>query len=243
MHTKPHNATSKCPHIVTFNNISQFYCIYAPFSHLICHHHSAAFDKYDSDQQSGTVNLFKLIFIFNELGQTVTEAELVELLDDSLNNSSQSVEQQQNLLSETESLQHSARHSESLPGSARDDPRFSARVTQPQQQQQQQQQPQNVDYSRYEIPFHTFLKMLETHRERQELRNNEQDMLDAFVSMGGNPNGTGYIKSKKIKEICDEFDLTIDVNDLLKVMDENRVGKVRFPSFKKALTTDLQLDA
>uniref|UniRef100_A0A7S1KUV2 EF-hand domain-containing protein n=1 Tax=Percolomonas cosmopolitus TaxID=63605 RepID=A0A7S1KUV2_9EUKA len=195
----------------------------------------AAFDKYDS-QLSGTVNLFKLIFIFNELGQTVTEPELLELLDDSAH-SRNPLDTSQNLMSETESLQQSARRSDS-PGTPHEGHGAygnSARNV-------QQQQTQNVDYSRYEIPFHTFLKILETHRERRELRNNEQDLLDSFVSMGGNPNGTGYIKSKKIKEICDEFGLTVDVNELLKVMDENHMGKVRFPSFKKALTTDLKLD-
>mmetsp|Transcript_7542 Transcript_7542/g.11190 ORF Transcript_7542/g.11190 Transcript_7542/m.11190 type:complete len:196 (+) Transcript_7542:75-662(+) len=91
--------------------------------------------------------------------------------------------------------------------------------------------------SQYRISFHIFLKILEKHRYHIEYKNNDQDMLDAFVAMGGNIDKTGFVKSKHVKEVCQQFNLTCHVGDLLKSMDPEGNGKVRYEAFKKALST------
>jgi hypothetical protein len=55
-----------------------------------------------------------------------------------------------------------------------------------------------------------FWKILEEQKE-------ENDLVDAFVAMGGNPDKSGWIDAKAlIKTVKKEFELTIDIEVYLK---------------------------
>jgi Ca2+-binding EF-hand superfamily protein len=63
-----------------------------------------------------------------------------------------------------------------------------------------------------------------------EKRENEQgtseaDLLDAFVAMGGEADGDGAINAEKlIHTIKVEFEMTIDIEALIKEIDEDGSG-------------------
>lgn len=63
-------------------------------------------------------------------------------------------------------------------------------------------------------------------------------MLDAFVAMGGEPNGDGAIDAEKlIKTIKEEFEMTIDIEKLIEDIDEDGSGQIEFDEFKMLLTS------
>ena len=63
-------------------------------------------------------------------------------------------------------------------------------------------------------------------------------MLDAFVAMGGEPNGDGAIDAEKlIRTIKDEFEMTIDIEKLIEDIDEDGSGQIEFDEFKMLLTS------
>lgn len=53
----------------------------------------------------------------------------------------------------------------------------------------------------------------------------EEDLLDAFVAMGGEPNGDGSIDADKlIQTIKRDFEMTIDIENLILQIDEDGSG-------------------
>lgn len=61
-------------------------------------------------------------------------------------------------------------------------------------------------------------------------------MLDAFVAMGGEPDGDGAINADKlIKTIKEEFEMTIDIEKLIKEIDEDGSGQIEFDEFTQLL--------
>ena len=66
-----------------------------------------------------------------------------------------------------------------------------------------------------EIDYNQFKKVIAEQKRSQSLTN-EEDTLDAFVAMGGEPNGEGSIDAEKlIRIIRDEFEMTIDIVKLI----------------------------
>ena len=64
----------------------------------------------------------------------------------------------------------------------------------------------------------------------------ESELLDAFVAMGGEPDGDGCIDAKKlIATIKDEFQMTIDIEKLIEEIDEDGSGEIEFDEFKALL--------
>ena len=65
------------------------------------------------------------------------------------------------------------------------------------------------------------------------LENNDDDLLDVFVSLGGNEDKSGNIEaSKLIKIIKHEFNMTIDIEKLIKDVDTDGSGEIEFDEFK-----------
>ena len=53
-------------------------------------------------------------------------------------------------------------------------------------------------------------------RKKNQSATNEEDTLDAFVAMGGQPDGDGSIDAEKlIRIIKEEFEMTIDIEKLI----------------------------
>ena len=67
--------------------------------------------------------------------------------------------------------------------------------------------------------------------------NDEEELLDAFVAMGGEPDGEGCVDAQKlIKTIKEEFQMTIDIEALILEIDEDGSGEIEFDEFKALLT-------
>ena len=68
------------------------------------------------------------------------------------------------------------------------------------------------------------------------LGNDESELLDAFVAMGGEPDGEGCVDARKlIATIKDEFEMTIDIERLIQEVDEDGSGEIEFDEFKQLL--------
>ena len=65
------------------------------------------------------------------------------------------------------------------------------------------------------------------------LGNDESELLDAFVAMGGEPDGEGCVDARKlIATIKEEFEMTIDIERLIQEFDEDGSGEIEFDEFK-----------
>ncbi len=65
----------------------------------------------------------------------------------------------------------------------------------------------------------------------------EADLLDAFVAMGGEPDGEGAINAEKlISTIKGEFEMTIDIEKLIEEIDEDGSGQIEFDEFTALLS-------
>ena len=64
----------------------------------------------------------------------------------------------------------------------------------------------------------------------------EAELLDAFVAMGGQPDGEGCVDATKlIDTIKNEFQMTIDIERLIEEIDEDGSGEIEFDEFKALL--------
>ena len=85
------------------------------------------------------------------------------------------------------------------------------------------------------IQFAQFKSLINDKREN-ERGSSEQDLLDAFVAMGGEADGDGAIDANKlIKTIKEEFEMTIDIEKLIKEIDEDGSGQIEFGEFTQLL--------
>ena len=85
------------------------------------------------------------------------------------------------------------------------------------------------------INFAQFKMIIEEKREN-ERGSTEEDLLDAFVAMGGQPDGDGAINADKLIEtIKNEFEMTIDIEKLIEEIDEDGSGQIEFDEFTALL--------
>ena len=67
----------------------------------------------------------------------------------------------------------------------------------------------------------------------------EEELLDAFVAMGGEASGDGCVDAKKlIDTIKLDFAMTIDIEKLIEEIDEDGSGEIEFDEFKALLCSD-----
>mmetsp|Transcript_18923 Transcript_18923/g.18244 ORF Transcript_18923/g.18244 Transcript_18923/m.18244 type:complete len:149 (-) Transcript_18923:471-917(-) len=87
------------------------------------------------------------------------------------------------------------------------------------------------------LDFAEFLKIIEYQQEDAEIRDDEGDMIAAFVACGGDPNKGGHVRRETlIKIIKYDFGLTIDIEALINNVDVNESGEIEFEEFKLLLT-------
>ena len=97
------------------------------------------------------------------------------------------------------------------------------------------------------INLQSFKEIVATKRENDR-GSCEADLLDAYVAMGGDEDGGGYIDSQMlIRTIKDEFEMTIDIEALIAEADEDGSGEIEFGEFRdlfgtSASTFDLMED-
>ena len=92
--------------------------------------------------------------------------------------------------------------------------------------------PRNTGY----IPYNEFkARVVETEVTRI-MGSDETELLDAFVAMGGQPDGEGCVDAQKlIATIKNEFQMTIDIEGLIDEVDEDGSGEIEFDEFKALL--------
>ena len=87
------------------------------------------------------------------------------------------------------------------------------------------------------IDYNQFKKVIAEQKKSQSLTN-EEDTLDAFVAMGGEPDGEGSIDADKlIRIIRDEFEMTIDIVKLINDIDEDGSGEIEYDEFRNLLSS------
>ena len=65
-----------------------------------------------------------------------------------------------------------------------------------------------------------------------------EDTLDAFVSLGGDQDGSGYIDAQQLIDIIkNDFQMTIDIEQLIKEIDDDGSGQIEFDEFLQLLTS------
>ena len=71
------------------------------------------------------------------------------------------------------------------------------------------------------------------------LGSDENELLDAYVAMGGEADGGGCVDATKlIKTIKEDFEMTIDIEKLIEEIDEDGSGEIEFDEFKALLTAE-----
>jgi len=86
------------------------------------------------------------------------------------------------------------------------------------------------------IDYNDFLKVIAYYRTIQSY-NDENDFVDAFVAMGGNPDKSGKVDAQKlIQVIKEEFNMTIDIVKLIEEIDEDGSGEIEYDEFRTLLS-------
>ena len=86
-----------------------------------------------------------------------------------------------------------------------------------------------------QLSFYQFKNMVLEKRE-EEKGTSEDDLLDAYVAMGGDPDGGGCVDADKLIEtIKKEFEMTIDIEALIQEVDEDGSGEIEFEEFVELL--------
>ena len=82
-----------------------------------------------------------------------------------------------------------------------------------------------------------FLAIVSKYKEKKI--DNPEDVLDAYVAMGGDEDGGGNIDADKlIDTIKNEMEMTIDIENLIKEIDEDGSGEIEFDEFQQLLESD-----
>ena len=88
-----------------------------------------------------------------------------------------------------------------------------------------------------EISYAQFKHVISEQKKNQSATNDE-DTIDAYVAMGGQPDKEGYIDAEKlIKIIKEDFGMTIDIEKLIQDIDEDGSGKIEYDEFKNLLSS------
>ena len=90
-----------------------------------------------------------------------------------------------------------------------------------------------------DINFAPFKQRIVEREVARLMGNDETELLDAYVSMGGEADGGGCVDAKKlIYTIKQEFGMTIDIEKLIDEIDEDGSGEIEFDEFKALLESE-----
>ena len=88
------------------------------------------------------------------------------------------------------------------------------------------------DQSGY-ISFFDFTKIVVRHKKDMD---DDNDVFAAFVAMGGEEDGSGNVDPEKLIDILkNKYDLPIDIEGMIKDMDQDKSGEMEFAEFKELL--------
>ena len=72
-----------------------------------------------------------------------------------------------------------------------------------------------------DINFEEFLRMMELQKFKF-VGSHDADTVAAFVALGGGEDKTGEIHADRLREVCQELGLTIDIESLLEEIDTDQ---------------------
>ena len=82
------------------------------------------------------------------------------------------------------------------------------------------------------IEFPEFLKVIEAQKEASAAQNDESDLIDAFVAMGGLTDKSGHVEAEKLRRTIKAFELTVDIDRLIEETDTDGSGEIDYDEFK-----------
>lgn len=89
----------------------------------------------------------------------------------------------------------------------------------------------------YSSPPLQFIKMVQIHKFNND-GTDQEGMVEAFVALGGQVDKSGTVATAKLKEVCDDFELTIDIAELVAMYDADQSGFIDFEEFALMLRDD-----
>lgn len=97
----------------------------------------------------------------------------------------------------------------------------------------------NIDQS-HEITFDVFLSIYQYHMLKRGSQFNEEDTLDAFVAVGGNMDKSGQVIADSLIRIIKDFQMTINIEQLIKEVDTDNSGLIEYGEFESMLSQEQQ---
>jgi Ca2+-binding EF-hand superfamily protein len=88
-----------------------------------------------------------------------------------------------------------------------------------------------------DISLNDFLVIYESEKMKNQ-PNNENDMVEAFVAMGGNRDKSGEICTDKLINVINDFQMTIDIKKLIDQIDKDSSGTIDYSEFKSLFLND-----
>ena len=90
-----------------------------------------------------------------------------------------------------------------------------------------------------QIKYSDFKPIIVEREVERIMGSDEEELLDAYVAMGGEADGGGCVDAAKlINTIKNEFQMTIDIEKLIEEIDEDGSGEIEFDEFKQLLCCD-----
>ena len=87
------------------------------------------------------------------------------------------------------------------------------------------------------ITFRHFKRIIADQRQSSILIK-ESETLEAFVALGGHDDGEGYIDAQElIRIVKEEFEMTIDIEQIIKDLDHDGTGQINYDEFRSLLDT------
>ncbi|KAL4439819.1 hypothetical protein ABPG75_002820 [Micractinium tetrahymenae] len=86
------------------------------------------------------------------------------------------------------------------------------------------------------IEWDEFVKVIERQKAEQVGRGDDADTVEAFVALGGKPDGSGAVSVERLARTLAEFELRIDLPALLAEMDVDADGEVSYDEFRRLLS-------
>lgn len=87
-----------------------------------------------------------------------------------------------------------------------------------------------------EIDFQEFVHAIQINKAMSEKNSDESETLDAFISLGGNPDKSGSVLAKTLLDVIKEFELTLNVEKFLREADTDGNGSISYEEFRSMLS-------
>ena len=94
------------------------------------------------------------------------------------------------------------------------------------------------------VNFGEFLRLMADRKKRINAPVSDDDLLEAYVACGGDADGGGCVNADiLVRVIKEDFQLSINIQDLIAAVDEDGSGEIEFDEFKSLLSAALKSDA